>query len=155
MGLIEELLLKQSHIQVHYNQCLPSPQAELKTKTNPNGQHSNPNGQHFCGRLDSFWFSTRFTRKKLIHLARKTNKGAGGSQSCLKKLDFFLIWKNVLRNICSKLGGNRGFISREEGVFGSFFTLLEHQWYKSKIFNQQSRIYQFHILKFTYLITQF
>ena len=25
-----------------------------------------------CGRLGSFWFSTRFTRKKVIRLARKT-----------------------------------------------------------------------------------
>ena len=51
--------------QLLYNQCLPLPQAELKTKTNPNGHH-------FCGRLGSFWFSTRFTRKKVIRLARKT-----------------------------------------------------------------------------------
>ena len=52
-------------IQVHYNQCQCLPKAELKTKTNPNGHH-------FCGCLGSFWFSTRFTRKKVIRLTRKT-----------------------------------------------------------------------------------
>ena len=41
---------------VDYNQCLPLLQAELNTKTNPNGHH-------FCGRLGLFWFSTRFTKK--------------------------------------------------------------------------------------------
>ena len=56
-------------IQVHYNQCQCLPKAELKTKTNPNGHH-------FCGRLGSFWFSTRFTRKKVIRLARKTVYGS-------------------------------------------------------------------------------
>ena len=58
MGQFEEQLLNLSHnLSVDYNQCQCLPKAELKTKTNPNGHH-------FCGRLGSFWFSTRFTKKK-------------------------------------------------------------------------------------------
>ena len=40
-------------IQVHYNQCLPLPQAELKTKTNPNGRHSVAVWVRFGFQLDS------------------------------------------------------------------------------------------------------
>ena len=63
MGQFDEQLLNLSHSRsLDYKQCQFLPKTELKTKVNPNGPH-------FCGRLGSF---SRFTRKKVIRLARKT-----------------------------------------------------------------------------------
>ena len=62
MGQFEEQLLNLSQYRIpDYNQYQCLSKAELETKTNPNGHQSG-----------SFWFSTRFTRKKVIRLALKT-----------------------------------------------------------------------------------